>query len=81
MNARGLAERIIVNIGLTAGVIGTPLFSMLVLMAIVTTLMASPLFELVYGRAARAGRNPGAVGSPIGRFNNAPSAHPQARAV
>jgi hypothetical protein len=27
---------------------------MLVLMAIVTTLMASPLFELVYGRAARA---------------------------
>jgi hypothetical protein len=27
---------------------------MLVLMAIVTTLMASPLFELVYGRRARA---------------------------
>jgi hypothetical protein len=27
---------------------------MLVLMAIVTTLMASPLFEAVYGRAARA---------------------------
>jgi Kef-type K+ transport system membrane component KefB len=54
MNARGLTELIILNIGLTAGVIGPPLFSMLVLMAIVTTLMASPLFELVYGRAARA---------------------------
>jgi hypothetical protein len=27
---------------------------MLVLMAIVTTLMASPLFEAVYGRGARA---------------------------
>jgi len=53
MNARGLTELIIVNIGLTAGVIGPALFSMLVLMAIVTTLMASPLFELVYGRAAR----------------------------
>jgi len=54
MNARGLTELIIVNIGLQAGIIGPALFSMLVLMAIVTTLMASPLFELVYGRAARA---------------------------
>jgi len=54
MNARGLTELIIANIGLQAGVIGPALFSMLVLMAIVTTLMASPLFELVYGRTARA---------------------------
>jgi len=54
MNARGLTELIIVNIGLSAGIIGPALFSMLVLMAIVTTLMASPLFELVYGRSARA---------------------------
>jgi Kef-type K+ transport system membrane component KefB len=54
MNARGLTELIIINIGLSAGIIGPALFSMLVLMAIVTTLMASPLFELVYGRAARA---------------------------
>jgi Kef-type K+ transport system membrane component KefB len=53
MNARGLMELIIINIGLQAGVIGSALFSMLVLMAIVTTLMASPVFELVYGRAAR----------------------------
>ena len=54
MNARGLTELIIVNIGLTAGIIAPALFSMLVLMAIVTTLMASPLFEFVYGRRARA---------------------------
>jgi len=54
MNARGLTELIIVNIGLQAGIIEPALFSMLVLMAIVTTLMASPLFELVYGRGARA---------------------------
>ena len=53
MNARGLTELIIVNIGLSAGIIEPALFSMLVLMAIVTTLMASPLFELVYGRGAR----------------------------
>ncbi|KQN08123.1 cation:proton antiporter [Sphingomonas aurantiaca] len=54
MNARGLMELIIINIGLQKGIIGPALFSMLVVMAIVTTLMASPLFELVYGRKARA---------------------------
>jgi hypothetical protein len=36
-----------------AEVIGVTLFSMLVLMAIVTTMMAGPPFELVYGRRAR----------------------------
>lgn len=50
MNARGLMELIIINIGLKAGVIAKPLFSILVVMAIVTTLMATPLFEFVYGR-------------------------------
>ena len=54
MNSRGLMELIIINIGLQKGIIGPALFSMLVVMAIVTTLMASPLFELVYGRKARA---------------------------
>jgi Kef-type K+ transport system membrane component KefB len=46
-------ELIIINIGLQRGIIGPALFSVLVLMAIVTTLMASPLFEAVYGRRAR----------------------------
>ncbi len=50
MNARGLMELILLNIGLQQGVISQTLFSMLVLMAIVTTLIASPIFELVYGR-------------------------------
>lgn len=45
MNARGLMELIIINIGLAAGVILPGLFSILVLMAIVTTLMATPLFN------------------------------------
>ena len=54
MNSRGLMELIIINIGLQKGIIGPTLFSMLVLMAIVTTMMASPLFEFVYGRKARA---------------------------
>ncbi|MBM3839941.1 MAG: cation:proton antiporter [Verrucomicrobia bacterium] len=53
MNARGLMELIIINIGLQKGVIEPGLFSIMVLMAIVTTLMASPVFEWVYGRHAR----------------------------
>lgn len=52
MNARGLMELIILNIGLQRGVITPTLFTIMVLMAVVTTLMASPLFELVYGRHA-----------------------------
>ncbi len=54
MNARGLMELIIINIGLQQGLIGVELFSILALMAVVTTFMASPLFEMVYGRNARA---------------------------
>ncbi|PTT89894.1 cation/H(+) antiporter, partial [Pelomonas sp. HMWF004] len=53
MNARGLMELIIINIGLQKGIIGPELFSIMVLMAVVTTMMASPLFELFYGRHAR----------------------------
>jgi Kef-type K+ transport system membrane component KefB len=54
MNSRGLMELIIINIGLQKGIIGPTLFSMMVLMAIVTTMMAGPLFEAVYGKKARA---------------------------
>jgi Kef-type K+ transport system membrane component KefB len=50
MNARGLIELILLNIGLQAGIITPTLFSILVLVAIVTTLMATPIFEFVYGR-------------------------------
>jgi Kef-type K+ transport system membrane component KefB len=50
MNARGLMELIIINIGLERGIIEPPLFAILVLMAIVTTLMATPIFDLVYGK-------------------------------
>ena len=53
MNSRGLMELIILNIGLQKGIIQPALFSMMVLMAIVTTLLASPAFEWVYGRNAR----------------------------
>jgi len=64
MNSRGLMELIIINIGLQKGIIGPTLFSMLVLMAIVTTMMAGPLFELVYGRRARAEGELGELATP-----------------
>ena len=56
MNSRGLMELIIINIGLERGLISTTLFSILVIMAIVTTLMATPLFELFYRGERGAGR-------------------------
>jgi len=49
MNARGLMELIILNIGLQRGIIEPALFTLMVLMAIVTTLMASPIFRALYG--------------------------------
>lgn len=49
MNARGLMELIILNIGLERGVITPTLFTMLVVMAVVTTLMATPAFNIVRG--------------------------------
>lgn len=52
MNARGLMELIIINIGLQRGIISEGLFASLVIMAIVTTLMASPIFDLVIGNQA-----------------------------
>lgn len=52
MNARGLMELIILNIGLERGVITPTLFTMMAIMAIVTTLMATPVFNFVRGRQA-----------------------------
>jgi Kef-type K+ transport system membrane component KefB len=56
MNARGLMELIILNIGLERGIISVELFSIMVMMAIVTTLMATPIFELACGRMGSARR-------------------------
>jgi Kef-type K+ transport system membrane component KefB len=49
MNARGLMELIIINIGLQRGIISEGLFATLVIMAVVTTLMTSPLFDRLAG--------------------------------
>jgi Kef-type K+ transport system membrane component KefB len=47
MNTRGLVELIVLNIGLDLGMLSAPLFAMLVIMALVTTMMASPLLHLL----------------------------------
>ena len=52
MNARGMMELILLNIGRERGLITPTLFTILVLMTLATTLMATPLFGLVYRSAA-----------------------------
>ena len=47
MNTRGLVELVILNIGLDIGVLTRPLFSIMVLMAVGTTLMTTPVLSLI----------------------------------
>jgi len=47
MNTRGLVELIVLNIGLSLGILTPTLFTMLVLMALITTFMAGPLLHLM----------------------------------
>jgi Kef-type K+ transport system membrane component KefB len=47
MNTRGLTELVILSVGLELGVISPTVFTIMVLMALVTTLMATPLLALV----------------------------------
>jgi Kef-type K+ transport system membrane component KefB len=47
MNTRGLMELVILNIGLDIKVISPALFSMMVLMALATTFMTSPLLQVI----------------------------------
>jgi Kef-type K+ transport system membrane component KefB len=54
MNTRGLMELVVLNIGLDLGVISPRLFTMLVLMAVITTVMTSPLLSLFEGRSQAA---------------------------
>jgi Kef-type K+ transport system membrane component KefB len=53
MNTRGLVELIVLNIGLDLGILSPSIFAMLVIMALVTTMMASPLLHLLGYRNAR----------------------------
>ena len=49
MNTRGLVELIVLNIGLDFGIISPTVFTMLVLMALVTTFATTPVLDLISG--------------------------------
>jgi Kef-type K+ transport system membrane component KefB len=50
LNTRGLVELVVLNVGLTAGVLDQSLFSALVLMALVTTMMTAPILRALQAR-------------------------------
>jgi len=47
MNTRGLMELVILNIGLDSGIISSSLFTIMVLMAVATTMMTGPLLQMI----------------------------------
>ncbi|WP_282779260.1 cation:proton antiporter [Nocardia sp. CC201C] len=55
-NARGLTELILLNIGLTAGLISAQLYTILALMTFITTFAATPILRMFQRRALRAGK-------------------------
>lgn len=57
VNTRGLTELIVLNVALNAGIIGPPLFTVLVLMALITTFMTGPLLSLTGRRHKRETRH------------------------
>lgn len=48
LNTRGLMELVILSVGFELGVISPALFTMMVLMALVTTFMTTPMLRLIY---------------------------------
>ena len=51
MNTRGLTELVVVNVGYAAGILSRDLLTILVVMAVVTTVITKPLLQLVYSDA------------------------------
>jgi Kef-type K+ transport system membrane component KefB len=54
MNARGMMELIVIKVGYDAGIIGADLFTMLLVMALLTTVMTGPLLNLLMRKKAAA---------------------------
>jgi Kef-type K+ transport system membrane component KefB len=55
MNARGLMQLIALNVGLAAGIVSSRVFSVLVVVALVTTVMTAPMLALLDRRSTRLG--------------------------
>jgi Kef-type K+ transport system membrane component KefB len=71
VNTRGLTELIALNVGLASGIIDRRLFSVLVLMALITTLATAPLLSII--------RLPKTT--PPGDVHQVPTAQPSAEAA
>jgi Kef-type K+ transport system membrane component KefB len=56
LNTRGLIELIVLNIGYDLGILSPRIFSMMVIMALVTTFMTGPLLSLTKARERREAR-------------------------
>jgi Kef-type K+ transport system membrane component KefB len=61
MNTRGLMELIVLNVGMDLGVITPTVFTMLVIMALVTTIATTPILRWVYPDRLRAVSQHGAT--------------------
>jgi K+:H+ antiporter len=57
MNTRGLMELIVLNVGLELGVISRTLFTMMVLMALATTIATTPILQRLIQRSTKAVEN------------------------
>lgn len=66
MNARGLMELVILDVGLDIGVISPALFSMMIVMALVTTFMTTPVLNAVCPRELLEGKTAERVAAPAG---------------
>ncbi|MES2793862.1 MAG: cation:proton antiporter [Planctomycetota bacterium] len=60
MNTRGLMELIVLNIGLDLQIISPTVFAMMVIMAVVTTMMTTPIFQFINRGATDSSANPAA---------------------
>jgi Kef-type K+ transport system membrane component KefB len=63
MNTRGLMEMVVLNIGRDIGVVSPSLFTMCIIMALVTTAMTTPLLDMLVKRTA-SDELPAAIASP-----------------
>ncbi|UUS34565.1 MULTISPECIES: cation:proton antiporter [Streptomyces] len=65
MNTRGLTELIVLNVGLQLGFLNQELYSLMVVMAVVTTAMAGPLLTWLLGRPTDADRTDAEPLTPV----------------
>ncbi len=53
MNARGVVQIIIASVGLTTGILGTEMYTIIVLIALITSVMAAPILRFAADRIER----------------------------